>query len=205
MKINLPSPSFLSSQTLEQTIEQRRSCREFLDSPLAIHQLAQLLWSAQGITGLKDERSAPSAGAQYPLQVYVVSGNIEDVPVGLYQYQPLNQELHLVEKGDLRNALYEAALGLQPWVREAAIIVVLAADFSAMKEHFKEQPPQGERGDRYIFLESGAVAQNLHLQATGMELGAVLVGGFDDEKVKESLNLSQGLNPVALICIGKKK
>ncbi len=82
------------------------------------------------------------------------------------------------------------------------MIIVIAADFSSMREHFFDQPPAGERGDRYIFLEAGAIAQNVHLQATALSLAAVMVGGFDDRKVADTLNLNKNIKPVALLCIG---
>lgn len=204
VKIELPHSPSSSTLALAQALVSRRSCREYSGEPVSIEQLSQLLWSAQGATGEEGRKAAPSAGAQYPLHVYVLSGIIEDLSVGFYRYEAPARTLHLVTEDDLRNSLCGAVLDEQPWVGEAALVVVLAADFGVMREHFLAQPPRGKRGDRYIYLEAGAVAQNLHLQATALGLGAVLVGGFDDVKLKGVLALPHELEPTALVCIGAR-
>ena len=111
----------------------------------------------------------------------------------------------MVVESDKRKELCEAAFDQQPWVGDAAIIIVLAADFQSMQNHFIKQPPVGKRGDRYVFLETGSIAQNIQLQATCINLGAVLVAGFDDKNVHQALNLPESIKPTALICVGAKK
>lgn len=204
MTIKLPDPSHWGSQSLDQVIKSRRSCRDFSDLPVSIDDLSRLLWSAQGVTGAEGERAAPSAGAQYPLQTFVVSGNTKGLTIGLYRYLSQAHVLDPIKQGDLRPALSRVALDEQPWIEEAASLLILAANFEAMNNHFYDQPPFGTRGDRYIYMETGAVMQNIYLEATNCALGVVMVGGFGDIEVKEILGLSVGVLPTALICIGHK-
>lgn len=202
VKLDLPLPRCSTAQSVEQAISERRSCREYSDKPISLDKLSQLLWAAQGVTGGDGQKAAPSAGREYPLHVYVVAGAVSGLSVGLYRYDDRAHSLFAVSDDDLREALQGAALEEQPWVGRAAAIIVIAADFGAAREHFREQPPQGERGDRYVYIETGAAAENVHLQAIGLGIGVVIVGGFDDSKVKNTLDLPQRLEPTALLCIG---
>lgn len=203
--IPLPVAAMPNSMSLEQAIGSRRSCREFLESPVKIDDLSLLLWSAQGITGSDGQKSAPSAGAQYPMEIYLAVANVSGLVTGTYQYSSHHHSLFQIDEKDSRTTLCEAALDQQPWVSDAAIVIVLTADLLSMQNHFREQPPRGLRGERYVYLESGAIAQNLQLQATSINLGAVIVGGFDDEAVASELNLPNSIKPTALICIGTRK
>jgi SagB-type dehydrogenase family enzyme len=205
LKIILPEITTALPGSLDWSIAERRSCRDYSDAVVEQQQLARLLWAAQGTTGDTGQKAAPSAGAQYPLEIHVVASRVENVPMGVYRYQTSNSELECAIEADLQATLYEAALDEQSWVKQAALILVLVADFDAMQSHFHEQPPEGERGDRYIYLESGAMAQNICLQSTSLGLGAVIVGGFDDEQVSTALNLATGIRPTALICIGVRE
>ena len=190
--------------TLNQALAERRSLRQYADAEIGQPQLAQLLWAAQGLTGEDGQSTSPSAGAQYPIEILVVAGRATDVAAGVYRYRVNRHELELTREGDIRSQLCAAALAEQPWVAEAAIVLVPVADLTAMQAHFQEQPPAGKRGERYAYLEAGAMAQNICLQATGLNLGAVLVGGFDDDAVGAALNLGDGQRATALICIGQK-
>ncbi|MFT5113255.1 MAG: SagB-type dehydrogenase family enzyme [Parasphingorhabdus sp.] len=205
MNIHLPKAPCFASLPLETIIANRRSHREFSASKLTLQQVSQLLWSANGISGDSNYRSSPSAGAQYPIEVYAVARQVENVPGGFYRYNISDQTLQLLLKQDPGSALSEASLDHQPWVAQAALTLILVADFQAMQKHFHNQPPIGKRGDRYIFMESGAMAQNVLLQATALDLGAVLIGGFDNHKVSRLLSLPTKLEPTTLICIGVRK
>ena len=202
MKIVLPQPTISGSTSLDQALGNRRSCREYSTAALDQQQLAQLLWAAQGASGNNGQRTAPSAGAQYPVEIYALAGRVEQLPMGTYRYRSSARELERVVDGDTRDRLGDAALDEQPWVQQAALILVLTADFESVQVHFNEQPPRGKRGERYIYLESGAIAQNIGLQATALDLGAVIVGGFDDAAVIAALDLPRGRRPTTLICIG---
>ena len=107
-----------------------------------------------------------------------------------------------IETGEFSKQLEDAAIGEQPWVGNAAAIIILAGNIQSMNQHFSEQPPLNKRGERYNYIEVGAAAQNMHLQATALDIGMVLVGGFNNDKVKTILKLSPKLEPSAFICIG---
>ena len=205
MSISLPSPSSTDDKTLTRVISERRSHREFSENSIQLNEVSLLLWAAQGITDSGEKRSAPSAGAQYPSHLYVIAGNVAGISPGVYQYSATEHCLDLHVTNNVQEALCDAAIDDQPWVREAALTIVLTADFELMKDHFYDQEPQGERGERYIYLEAGSIAQNIQLQACSIDLGAVLVGGFDDDKLQQVLNLDKSIKPTALICVGAKK
>ncbi|MEM7209767.1 MAG: SagB/ThcOx family dehydrogenase [Pseudomonadota bacterium] len=205
MKIDLPPPDTTNTKSLNSVIAKRRSYREFSEASIDLREISVLLWAAQGLTGSENKRTTPSAGAQYPSQIYVVVVNISDLSPGIFQYCSHEHSLDLKTKKDFRKEFFSAAIDHQPWGLEAAMILVLTADFELMKTHFFEQPPRGKRGDRYIYLEAGSIAQNVQLQASCIDLGAVLVGGFDDEKVQKLLGVNESIKPTALICIGKRK
>lgn len=138
--IKLPEPAKVSSTSLEEALLKRRSVRSFKDSPLTITEVSQLLWAAQGITSPRGLRTAPSAGALYPLEVYVVAGNVDDLPYGVYNYRPVKHELVRVVKGDKRIELCDAALG-QTSVRNAAAVIVFAAVYERTTRKY------GDRGN----------------------------------------------------------
>ena len=204
MTIILPSISLTNSRPLRQVIENRRSIREFSETAINLEELSLLLWSAQGSTGSNKQRSAPSAGGQYPIDIYVAVSNVASLTSATYKYNSLDHQLDLVIAQEIKPDLNDAAIGEQKWLNDAAVIIILAANFFSMREHFYDQPPMGERANQYIYMESGAITQNIHLQATDLDLAGVLVGGFDDDKVARLLELSEGIRPSALMCIGAK-
>ena len=202
MKIKLPDPASDSSFSLESALTQRETKREYLDTPLSLAHLSRLLFVAQGRRGSDSKRLAPSAQEQYPLSSFVVANRVEDIDAGLYQYENLDHALVALNSGAFSQQLEDAAIGEQPWVGNAAAIVIVAGNIQSMNQHFSEQPPLNKRGERYNYIEVGALAQNMQLQATALNIGMVLVGGFDNEKVKTLLNLSPELEPSALLCVG---
>ncbi len=202
LRIPLPRPS--ADAPLGHILRNRRSVRRFPDAPIMLAELAQLLWAAQGVTGEEGKRTAPSAAAQYPLSLYVVAGNVSELPSGLYAYEPQRHALARLATDDLRPALADAAIGEQPWVREAAVIVAISANVAAINAHFSAQQPDWQRGARYAYMEAGAVSENVHLQATALDLGMVLVGGFDDAAANAALPLGANEESVVLLCLGRK-
>jgi SagB-type dehydrogenase family enzyme len=196
--IKLPEPHYDSEVSIEQCLLHRRSIRSYVRKALTIDEVSQLLWAAQGITTDRGFRTAPSAGALYPLEVYLICGDIHDLSPGVYRYRPIDHDIVKVADGDKRTALAEAAL-MQPWVREAAVDIVFTAVYSRTTGKY------GDRGIRYVHIELGHAAQNLCLQATAMELGAVPVGAFDDEDVSGILNLTGDEQPLYIIPVGKLK
>ncbi len=195
-KVKLPSPAYESSTSVEQALLQRRSVREYKDESISIAQVSQLLWAAQGITEpAKGLRTAPSAGALYPLEVYVVVGNVRELEPGAYRYHPHQHELERVREGDVRAELCSAVLK-QPSASRAAIIVVFFAVYERTTTKF------GDAGIRYVHMEVGHAAQNLYLQAVSLKLGAGIVGEFPTEKVKRVLNAQENEQPLYIMPVG---
>jgi len=194
--VALPAPMVTGSRSLESTLAARRSVREYQKASLNPGQLAQLLWAAQGFTSADGLRTTPSAGALYPLEVWVVAGAIDDVPPAIYRYDPRRHALGLVSSGDHRAALAAAALG-QPCVATAAAVIVLAA------VPVRTTAKYGKRGVRYVHMEVGHAAQNVCLEAVALDLGTVVVGAFDDSAVKKVMKLGPAESPVCLLPVGR--
>jgi SagB-type dehydrogenase family enzyme len=192
-QIQLPTPKLKGTLSLEETLAKRRSVREFTGIPLRLEELGQLLWAVQGINDPAGYRTAPSAGALYPLEVYLVTSQ------GLYHYEPVEHRLILQEQGDLRSALYQVTLQ-QDMVLEAPAVFLIAAEYGRTEVKYGK-----ERSPRYVHLEAGHAAQNLLLQAVALDLGAVPVGAFDDEGVKDMLSLPKSYQPIYLIPVGHPK
>ena len=186
----LPAARKEGKMSLEETLSKRRSVRRFSPAPLTREQIAQLCWSAQGVsdppTGY---RTAPSAGALYPLELYVVTSEAVE------HYAPRRHGLEKHLQGDLRQKLQAAALG-QRSVGEAPATFAITAVVS------RTRPKYGPRAERYVMIEVGHAAQNLLLQAVAMDLGAVPIGAFHDQQVAEILSLPAGEIPLYLIPVG---
>jgi SagB-type dehydrogenase family enzyme len=194
--IELPKPKYDSNVSIEKALFERRSTREYKDQPLNLSDLSQLLWAAQGITDPKGLRTAPSAGALYPLRVYVVVADVINVSEGIYRYDPEDHVLLRVSEGDRRKELYEAALR-QESIRDGKMVIVLSATYETTTSKY------GERGIRYVHMEAGHAAQNICLQAVSLNLGVVTVGAFSDELVKEVMEMPVEEHPLYLIPVGK--
>lgn len=211
-EIKLPEPSTEGDMSLERTLDQRRSVRSYGESPLSLEELSQLLWAAQGITKRMEKpghwpesrewfggfRTAPSAGALYPLEVYVAAGEVGGLAKGLYKYDPLQHSLEKVISDDLRGELADASLG-QSWVRECAADIIITAVYARTEKKY------GERSELYVPVEVGAVMQNIHLQCEPLGLGTVIIGAFEDEKVAGVLDLPAGERPMGIMPVGRKK
>lgn len=199
--VELPPPETVGTVSVEEAIGRRRSIRSYTDEPLSLQDISQLMWAAQGITDpARNFRAAPSAGATYPLEVYVVVGYncVTGLSEGLYHYDPPKHRLEYILKGDMRSSLAEAAVG-QSYVREAPIDIVIAAVYERTTGKY------GERGVRYVHMEAGHAAQNLYLQATARGLGMVTVGAFYDDQVQGLLQLPEEQKPLYIIPVGHPK
>ncbi len=196
--ILLPYPSLKGNISVEEALLMRRSVRDYLPKPLTLKQLAQILWAAQGITELRYKfRAAPSAGATYPLEVYVVvkSGGVEGVKAGIYKYDVDTHSLLLVKEGDFSKELAKAALD-QEWVLEAPVNIVIVAEYERTTRYY------GSRGYQYVHMEVGHVGQNIYLQAVALNLGTVAVGAFYDDKVAGILDLPANYRPLYIMPVG---
>jgi SagB-type dehydrogenase family enzyme len=186
----LPAPALASGTSLEEALVRRRSVREFENTPLTPSELGQLLWAAQGITHDRGFRTAPSAGALYPLELYVVTAE------GVFHYEPQGHRLRTVSHGDARPALCQAALSQVPVRQAPAVFVVTAVRERTAVKYGAERSP------RYVHLEAGHAAQNLLLQAVVLGLGAVPIGAFYDEDVQAALGVPADHEPLYLIPVG---
>lgn len=195
-RLPLPAPRHDSRTALEKVLFHRRSVREYQARPLTLAELSQLLWAAQGITFPGGYRTAPSAGALYPLEVYVVVGSVTDLASGIYKYLPAKHQLMNVGSEDKRFSLRQAALD-QSSISEAGAILVFCAVYQRTTGKY------GQRGIRYVHMEAGHAAQNVYLQAESLYLGTVVLGAFDDAQVKDVLSLKEE-EPLYLMPVGKK-
>lgn len=199
----LPPPRKLSSLTVEEALLLRRSIRAFTGDPVKLEDLAMILWAADGVTDTRGEfRSAPSAGATFPLEVYAVIGERgvvaggEHLAAGVYKYQPRLHALIPRRYGDVRREL-EAASLRQSWVGRAPVSVVICAVFERTTSVY------GERGrSRYVPMEVGHAGQNIYLMATALGYGTVAVGAFHDEEVAEVLGLPREEKPLYIMPVG---
>lgn len=194
--LSLPEPLTDGSSSLEKSLSLRRSVRSFTSTPVSLNSISQLMWAAQGITEPgRGFRTSPSAGATFPLEVFVVATNVVDLEAGLYQYIIGDHTLEKIIDGDLREPLLASAL-MQQWISQAAAIVVICADYSRTTARY------GERGIRYVHMECGHVGQNIALQAVTLDLGTTMVGAFYDEQLKDVLQLPDDLEPLYIIPVG---
>ncbi len=195
--IKLPPPS-KAGKPLEECIFYRTSIREFRPDALILKEVGQLLWSGGGISidGLAGPtRAIPSAGATYPLEFYLVAGNVKGLAPGVYHYQYRDHQLLLVKKGDVRRDLGRAALG-QIWIEQAPISIVIAALYSRTTMRY------GDRGNRYVLIEVGHAGQNISLQVQSLGLATVPIAAFYDDAVKKTLGIEA--DPLYIFPIGKK-
>lgn len=189
--------------SVEEAIASRRSIRSFKNQPISIEQLSQILWAAYGVTDVKRGfLSTPSAGATFPLELYVVVGKntvkiSEDryLEAAIYKYDNYGHKLLEITPGDYRDALFRASLR-QPWVKDAAVDIIICAIYERTTMYY------GERGYRYVYMEVGHAGQNIYLITTALGLGTVAIGAFRDSEVKQLLRLPHNIHPLYIMPIG---
>jgi len=189
-EIILPEPKLKSEVSLEEALNSRRSARQYKPLDLEMEDISQLLWAAQGVTEESAGfRTAPSAGALYPLELFIVKSD------GLYQYIPEGHKLKKLGSKDLRPELMKASLS-QKSISEAAIDIVITAIYDRTTVKY------GDRGIRYVHMEAGHACQNILLQSAALGLGAVPVGAFSDSDVQKVLGLSKDYTPLYIVPVG---
>ncbi len=195
MEINLDivlnKPIYEGTKSLEECIYNRKSIRSFRDTEIKLSKISQLLWSAQGKNCSK--RTVPSAGAIYPLEIY-----INDKNKGFFYYNIKKNNLELKTDKNLAYHIVKYAYN-QQYLIDAPINIILAADYTKTCNIY------GERGIRYVHFEIGHCAQNIHLQAVALGLGSVPIGAFNDSEIKRILNLPNKLSILYIICLGYPK
>jgi SagB-type dehydrogenase family enzyme len=180
-KIKLPPPKPVETTSLDEAIRRRRSIRAFSQKPMALKQLSYLLWASAGIQRKEGEyefRTAPSAGALYPIETYLIANNVNGLENALYHYSINSHALEELEVGDFSMAIARAALEQEMFVRAAATFVWTAI-FERSKWKYRQ------RAYRYVYLDAGHIAQNLALAATSIGLGSCQVGAFFDDEVNK--------------------
>jgi len=191
MELKLPKPLLKGNKSLEECIYERESVRKYKDKVIEIEKISQILWAAQGKKGQK--RTVPSAGATYPLEIYVTLKN-----KGYFHYDFKNHVLKLINEEDMVNKLAEEAWN-QKFIEEAYINILICADYSRTTQRY------GERGIRYVYMEVGHCAQNIHLEAIALGLVSVPIGAFQDEGVKKVMNLPHNIDPLYIVPIAYPK
>lgn len=209
--IQLPTPRFESGTSIEKALNLRRSVRAFAEEPLSLSDISQILWAAQGITAKMENppakwnpnyewqggrRTAPSAGALYPMELYVAAGNVAGLAKGIYKYIPKNHSLEKVYDGDNRAEISDAALK-QASIKEAPASIIMAGVYERTSIKY------GTRTERYVHIEVGAIGENIYLQGIALGIGTVMIGAFQDEALKKVLALPADENPLAIMPLGK--
>lgn len=194
--VRLPQASFDSGTSVEKALLGRRSVRDYRDEPLTLAEIGQILWAAQGVTSPDGLRTAPSAGALYPLELYVVAGNVRGLAPGIYRYRPQTHTLAPMLAGDRRGELCAAALH-QEAIKTAPASLVLSAVVARTTGKY------GKRGVRYVYMDHGHAAENVYLQAVALDLGTVLIGAFDDDGVRRVVSLSPEEEPLSIMPVGR--
>ncbi len=193
--LRLPEPHIDGNYAVEQALQSRRSIRAFKNEPLSLAELSQLAWSAQGVSSPKGYRTAPSAGALYPLELYIFAGGIKGLDAGVYKYDP-RHILRKIIAGDRRTELAGAALD-QRFIATAPVVFLFCAIFARITSTY------GERGRRYVFMEAGHAAQNICLQAVARGMGTTVVGAFEDDRVASMIALAPNELPIYIVAVGK--
>jgi SagB-type dehydrogenase family enzyme len=199
--MKLPDPQLEGGVSLEQTIVWRRTIRSFSKKTVPLFFFSQLAWAAQGVTGAdKLKRSAPSAGALYPMDVYAALGqdSVEGLNAGIYHYHPQAHAIKLKTQGDLRQPLAEASLH-QMWMARAPINFIITAEYQRITGKY------GRRGRRYAMIEAGHIGQNIFLQAVALGLTAGIVGAYDDHKVSRVLAITDSHEPLLIMPVGYQR
>lgn len=194
--IKLPAPYYDGNTSVEMALLKRRSIRSYSNEPLSLAEISQLLWAAQGITDSRGYRTAPSAGALYPLEIYIIAGRVKDLSQGIYKYRPHENALVKIVDGDRRAEVCRASLN-QSSISDAAAVIVFCAIYERTTVKY------GERGIRYVFIEVGHAAQNIYLQAVSLKLGTLVIGAFNDNELKKIMNFDLYEYPLYIMPVGK--
>jgi SagB-type dehydrogenase family enzyme len=201
--VSLPPPRTDGRVSIEAALRNRRSVRSFTPASLELEEVGQLCWAAQGVTSAEGHRTAPSARAIYPLELYVAAGGVTGLPPGFYRYLPAGHSLQLVERVDKRADLDRKAVG-QGWnpIARAPAVFVISGNVAKMAS--SDDPLLKERAAQFTWVEAGLAAQGFFLEATAMGLGSVYTGGFRTEETRAVLGLPSSEEVMAILPVGRR-
>jgi nitroreductase len=215
--IKLPEPRTDGGMTVEKALQERRSIRSFGKDGLTLNEVSQLLWAAQGVTDDKGHRTAPSAMARYPLQVYLLAGNVTGLPAGVYHYSPQGHNLTIMAEGNM-DEYYNATAGFEAWIKTAPAIFVITGNISSMNQMPGLRPGNRTSGSnrtsgnqmprqdpsQWVYIDAGAAAENLLLEVVSLDLASTYTAGFSVNKTEELLGLPSGEVPIGVLPVGRK-
>lgn len=196
--IKLPEARRESGMSLEAALWARHSTRALARDSLTLAEVGQLLWSAQGINRPDGHRTAPSAGATYPLELYLVASRVHDLPAGVYHYRPAGHQMETVAAGDRLPELVSAATR-QAWQADAAVVIVFAGVYERAAQRFRD------RAERYVPMDVGFAAQNLYLQAAALGLGTTFAGSYQDTALARIVGLPENHRPLGIMPVGRPR
>jgi SagB-type dehydrogenase family enzyme len=180
-KIKLIKSNISTKKSLDEVLKNRKSIRYFSKKPINIQELSYLLWASTGIQRNEngyDYRTAPSAGALYPIETYLVINNVENLPQGVYHYLIKDHALEELKLGDFSYEIAKAALD-QNMCTTASIVFIWSAIFNRSKCKY------GQRAFRYVYLDAGHIAQNLVLASTSLNIGSCPIAALYDEEINK--------------------
>lgn len=197
----MPAREIGGNINISYALQKRASCRNFEKKPVTIQQVSNILWAGQGVVSKSFDvrRTAPSAGATYPLQLILTvrKDGVSGLDQGVYQFLPEEHALHKNSDRDVMEDLVKACFN-QEFLNHAGISILIAADYERTRGRYPD------KGERYVFMEAGSATQNISLEAVELNLGTVIVGAFDDETVKKIFDLEK-LSPLAIMPVGQPK
>jgi SagB-type dehydrogenase family enzyme len=198
--VSLPKAEMNTSVSVEVAIQNRRSIRHYTGDPLALQDVSQLMWAAQGITDPQTKfRTVPSGGHTYPLEVYILAGKggVTGLNEGVYHYNPFNNTLEQILATDVRSELSQAANG-QQWVKEAPVNIIITGNYQKMINKYKDE----ELSTRFVDMEAGHAGQNIYLEVEARNLATVALGSFNDDLVHQVLNLPENEKTLYIYPVG---
>jgi SagB-type dehydrogenase family enzyme len=197
--ITLPQPHTDGGMSVEKALKERRSIRSFTNEPVTLEEVSQLCWAAQGVTDEKGHRTSPSAMASYPLEVYLLAGNVTGLPSGVYHYSPQGHNLTVIsEENRIPDLFNSSSGGKEDWRKSAPAVFIVTGVF----ERINKIP--GEDLSRFVHVEAGTASENLLLEVVSLGLGATYTAGFDANMTREFLALASGETPIAVLPVGHK-
>ncbi|MDK2949320.1 MAG: hypothetical protein PWQ56_485 [Patescibacteria group bacterium] len=193
-----------NSFEIDSLLINRKSLRIFTKRKITFKELSNFLFFSAGINNKKtinineSRRMYPSAGARYPLEIYLINlkkiGNNNE---GIYHYNVKWNTIELLKEENCKKILSKV-IPNQKWISDADTVLIITAVFNRTNIKYKD------RGWRYIYIEAGHLGQNFYLNAEKLKLRCCAIGGFDDNIVTDLLRLdNENEVPIYAFVLGK--